>query len=261
MQKGPFRHQLSYRTRDQDREQANLEDLQREDFSYQFEYRHQKHNIRLELRHFANDPDPGLGLEAQEISLSYRYEFELSPSTSYPISQPLENSNFLLVALRPGLSNRDLLALLADRQLGTGVPQAGFQLFDQRVFDRVDGRQRLAIEPGPAGGVRQSVLLIELDGSDLTQIERDYNEVRETLIAEIGQPSRSLVIGQFRDLSASAIESETFVRQEQWRSADGVLSLLIPRRNDGKVRLEVRYGGKDNANNQLSSEFEALDFF
>jgi len=259
VQKGPYRHQLSYRSQDQDREQDNLEDLIREDFSYQFEYRREKHQVRLEIRHFANDPDPGLGLEAQEVSLSYRYQFELTPITRYTLNQSIQSSDFLLLALRPGLSNRDLVSLLADRQLGSGVPQSGFQVFDYRAFYQVDGRQRLAIESGPAGGIRRSVLLVELDTSDRNQIERDYNAVRKKLVREIGQPSRSLVNGQFSELSASTIQSQAFAREEQWQSSEGTILLLIPQRSDGRIRLEVRYSRDIYASGRQSVEFDTLD--
>lgn len=261
VQRGPYRHQLSYRSQDQDREQNDLEDLQREDFSYQFEYRQRQHQLLFELRHFANDPDPGLGLEAQEISVSYRYQFEVTPSSTYAINSSVANSDFLLLALRPGLPARAHSNLLAERELGTGVPQAGFQVFDHNVFNQVNGRQRLAIESGPAGGIKQSVLLVELDANDRNQIERDYNAIRKQLVGEMGQPSRSVVIGQFSELSASAIQSQSFARQEQWSSSGGNIVLLIPERSDGRVRLEVRHSRDNYASGSLRSEFEALGFF
>lgn len=261
VQRGPYRHQLSYRSQDQDREQNELEDLQREDFSYQFEYRQRQHQLRLDIRHFANDPDPGLGIEAQEISLSYRYEFELTPNKAYTVNPPEANSDFLLVALRPGLSARAQRDLLAQKRLGTGVPQAGFQVFDYTLFDQVNGRQRLAIELGPAGDIRQSVLLVDVEANDRDQIERDYYSIRKQLVNEIGQPSRSIVTGQFSELSASAIQSQAFAREEKWQSSNGTILLVIPERGDGRVRLEVRHSRDNYTSGSSRSEFEALGSF
>lgn len=111
---------------------------------------------------------------------------------------------------------------------------------DYKVFTDIPQRQRLVLEPGDEK-VKRAALLIDVDSSIPGQIGDVLDRVRRTLIEQLGAPTEVDERGTFGPHLAERHRAGLFTRTTQWQLPGGIVRLGLPRRLDGRLRVEVHY--------------------
>ena len=147
----------------------------------------------------------------------------------------------LLTSLRPGVSLDRADEVLAGAGLKTPAEVADINVYEARLLDELEQRQRLCLVPRGAE-LDMAVLLVDLDAPDDPQgTRRTFERVRKTMLDAYGRADVTHERGDFGPQLADRLAEGTFVRIMEWYRSDGVLRLGIPARLDGQVRIEIQF--------------------
>ena len=142
--------------------------------------------------------------------------------------------------LRPGMPVAEAERMLAGAGFGKPARQAGFLVWEGRFLRDIDQRQRLAVEVS-GGQVRRVALVVAFDNvRDAPGSERQFRRVREELLRVYGAPALFFDQGDFTASLPEDLAAGRFIRVMQWHVRGGMLRFGIPRRTDGRVRMELQ---------------------
>jgi hypothetical protein len=117
----------------------------------------------------------------------------------------------------------------------------GAYVFDTTLIDTVAQRQRLVLTHS-ARRVERSALIIEFDSAGGPDSAAQlFERVREQLIQRFGKPTTTYEEGDFGPDYASDVNRGRLVRVMEWHTPAGVVRFGIPRRMDGRVRMELQH--------------------
>ncbi|HXR58978.1 MAG TPA: hypothetical protein VN747_06635, partial [Burkholderiales bacterium] len=201
--------------------------------------------LGVELNTNYRNAVPGSYTEAYRLMFTWAHAFErpqLAQLGRAPLGAAPPGAGALdLRELAPG---RPLQALEQRLQaLGLRAPTRpapGLLVYDTRLLDEIDQRQRLAILL-EGGEIERSGLVIDFDdvGSPNT-VAQTFERVRQALIRRYGAPSSVFNRGEFRPQLVDDVNSDQFIRLSEWRTPEGTIRFGIPRRLDRIVRMELQ---------------------
>ena len=122
-----------------------------------------------------------------------------------------------------------------------GLNQAGYRVYEYPLFRDVFRRQRLALQ-FDQGLLARSALIIDFDDvGDRNSVLQTFEQVRQMLIRDLGNPSRTYEEGEFSASLAQDLNAQRLTRIVEWSVPGGVIRFGIPRRLDGQVRMEIQH--------------------
>jgi hypothetical protein len=224
-------------------------DINTHTLNLDYRYTRQQQVFGLEANLFGRDTDAVDSTEAYRISAYWTYNFDRPPvtlarTTSKPLSTkqatPVE-VQATIAGLAPGITEDKVQAALAQAGISGGVTQAGFVVYDTPLLTDVFRRQRLALEFA-SGSLERSALVIDFDNiGDRDSIRQTFERVRQTLIRQLGNPTRTIEEGDFKASFVADINAQRLIRIVEWTTSSGTIRFGIPRRLDSQVRMEIQH--------------------
>lgn len=147
----------------------------------------------------------------------------------------------LLLHVPPGISLEDAVARLTAVGITGGVRQPGAIVYEARLLEEIDQRQRLALVH-QADAVTVAALIVDFDDvGNRDTVLQNFERVRRALLERFGNAAFVLQEGDFSASFAADVNSGRFVRLMEWPTESGWVRLGIPRRLDQQVRIEVQH--------------------
>ncbi|OGT01099.1 MAG: hypothetical protein A3F73_12140 [Gallionellales bacterium RIFCSPLOWO2_12_FULL_59_22] len=149
-----------------------------------------------------------------------------------------------LAAVEPGAGFDAALKRLDESGFRGSVRQGNMVVFEQRLLDGIEQRQRFALV-GEAGRVSLVGLSINIDDPNNTQaIAQTYERVRKALLDRFGRPEFTFEEGEIAPTFVADLNAGRVIRVMEWQLENGRLRLGIPRRLDGQARIEIQHAAR-----------------
>ncbi|HXN14721.1 MAG TPA: hypothetical protein VN878_00005, partial [Usitatibacter sp.] len=162
-------------------------------------------------------------------------------------SAPLPRDVGVLLAVSPGADLAASLRRLEDAGYRGGVAQGNVVVFESRLLNEIDQRQRLAVEHD-AGRVARVGLVVSIeDPNNAPAIAQTYERVRKALLDRYGAPALTFEEGAIGPTFVADLNAGRIIRAMEWQTDTGKLRLGIPRRLDGQVRIEIQHAPAFNS--------------
>jgi len=186
--------------------------------------------------------------ETYRVSLFWTHQFggpaqlmARAPLAAVAATGPLPRDVGVLLAIAPGMDMGAVRSRLEDAGYRGAVPQGNAVVFETRLIGDVEARQRLAVVQD-AGRVARTALLIDIDdAANAAAVSQVYERARKALLDRFGNPSLAFEEGNFGPAMVVDLNAGRFVRVMEWRTQAGTLRLGIPRRLDGRLRIEIQH--------------------
>jgi hypothetical protein len=218
--------------------------------------------LGLELSKYYRNPDPGTYTDALKIAIFWTYTFERPaivkakrpPEAPAAIIPPAEVPAARLVITELALG-QDLAAArqkLAASGIKVFAKEPGLNIYETRLLEEIDQRQRVVLQH-KHNKLERAALIIEFDDvGNLDDTQTTFEKVRDALVRIYGNPDRFFEKGEFSTNLAEDIQDGTFIRSMDWKLEKGWLRFGIPRRLDGKIRMEIQFARRfSRARNSL----------
>ena len=214
-----------------------------------YRYKFGQHTFGVDASLFDRRPAPGEKTEAWRIGTFWSWQFEKPPAPARvgnafrpyaapPAPASLPRSAATLARLAPGQSIGDVRAALSAGGFGRGIAEPRMDVYEARLIDDVEHRQRLAI--AHAGGlIERTAIVISLDGA--ADPARVYERARRALLDAFGAPAMTFDDGAWGPGFARDLAAGRFIRITEWATPYGIVRLGIPRRLDGVARIEIHH--------------------
>jgi len=152
--------------------------------------------------------------------------------------------NFDLLQLPPGLTIIRAQDLLSKMGIKEGVKQANFVIYETRLYEEIDQRQRLVLVT-EGNILRKAVVIINYEASGrIDDLRRTFDYIKQILIRSYGNPTTFYEKGDFVPNLAELLQNKEFVRNYEWQFPEGILRFGIPKRSDRLIRIEIHFGGE-----------------
>ncbi len=249
LNRGPHALRADYSAEFQKRDFAiSGADINTHTLNLDYRYTKQQQVFGLEANLFGRDTDIVDSTEAYRISAYWTYNFDRPPVTLARTSKPIGTKQAAplkveatIAGLAPGVTEDKVQAALARAGIGAGVAQADFVVFETPLLADVFRRQRLALE-FVAGSLERSALIIDFDNiGDRDSIRQTFERIRQTLIRQLGNPTRTIEEGDFASSFVADVNAQRLIRVVEWTTASGTIRFGIPRRLDSQVRMEIQH--------------------
>jgi len=258
--RGPHRLSLSYSAQDQGRPQNDLGVVTRT-IGGNYAYRQKDYTLGVEGNWYERNPDKVTTRRTDAwrvgafLTLNFDKPVRTRPAPSKHAAQPtMETSapapaassstaRFALdiASIKPGMRKDAVRNMIASTGLGAPTEQAGLLLWFARVMRDIDENQRLAVDVSD-GAVARTALVIEFnDVGNSADAQHTFERVRQEMLEQYGQPDGFFDQGDFTPNLGVDVAANRFIRVMQWQREGGVLRFGIPRRNDGRLRMELQF--------------------
>ena len=213
-----------------------------------YRYTKSQNVFGLEANLFGRDPRPGASTEAYRLSAYWTYNFDRPPATVSPAVvggrgavATFAEANVSVSGLAPGFTEDQILAVLSREGIKGGSKQAGFVVYEHPLLSNIFQRQRLVLEY-IAGSLVRSATIIDFDDiGDRNSALQTFERVRQELIKQLGNPTRTYQEGDFTANFAADVNNQNLIRISEWETERGTIRFGIPRRLDKQVRMEIQY--------------------
>jgi len=230
-----------------------------------FNYRFTKgpHIFGIETNYTDRDPTPGTATgqsstQAYKFAVFYTLKFDKEPGK--PISsmfskltaQP-EEAAAAAATVSPfsiGQPLQKAVDGLAAQGITGGLMQPGLVVYEARLLNEIDQRQRLALLHDEKV-VTKTALIIDFDDvGNQSTVSQTFERVRSILLKRFGSPVDTFEQGQFSPNFVRDVNSGKFVRIIEWRTENGAVRFGIPQRLDRQIRMELQYAPKFPSRNE-----------
>lgn len=211
--------------------------------SLQYDYTHEQHRVGLETVYYDRQPETQNDTFASRVMLFWEYRFSKAPEFGRTARAPGPRSEAGVSITRfgPGEPVASVVEALDAEGLGQPQTQGDLLIYDAPVLESVQRRQRLVYETA-GGRILSSNLIIDFDAiGDGRSEERIFNDLLGDLILRYGAPDIQIEEGEFGPDLPTRLATDQFVRVYEWNVDGRSLRFGIPSRNDGLVRMELRY--------------------
>ncbi len=248
LNRGPHAFRADYSTLLQNRQLViSGPDIDTHTLNLDYRYTRQQHLFGFEANLFDRSITPGQSTEAYRLSVYWTYNFDrparaVKTRTTIPSSTVQSSEVSVSVAgLAPGASRADVEQALSANQIAAGYEQAGYQVYEYPLLSGVFQRQRLGLNYS-AGRLASIVLVIDFDQvGDRNTVLQVFERVRESLIRQLGSPTRTIEEGVFAADFVQAVNDQRLIRIIEWETPTGTIRFGLPRRLDGQVRMEIQH--------------------
>lgn len=143
--------------------------------------------------------------------------------------------------LVPGTDISVIREMLAGAGITGGNELGNMIIYEVVLLDEIEQRQRLVVEH-KNGKLKKSTLIIELDDvGNSENVMQTFERVRKELLDRYGNPDNVFEEGEFSANLVNDINNSKFIRITEWNVPGGTIRYGIPRRFDGRVRMEVQF--------------------
>ncbi|KAB7627796.1 hypothetical protein [Alkalilimnicola sp. S0819] len=233
-------------------------DQQVRNLALEYSYRGEWHELRIEADQYSRREDlpDAEDTDAYRVGIFWTLYFEKQGSAGKglaafgrePGAEPHRAVSLPVFAampepgrLPPGADIHAVLERLRAVSAPAPLRRAGLLVYETDILPSLSNRQRLALEH-EGGALRQATLIVDIEErGGPEQALHTYEQVREWLLRRYGRPDRRVEAGQFDAHLPMALAVGDFERTLQWHTGSGLLSLTIPRRTDGRIRLEISH--------------------
>lgn len=164
----------------------------------------------------------------------------------------------VLTAITPGVDFELTRLRLDDAGFRGAVRQGNALVFEQRLLNEIEQRQRFAMIED-AGTVKRVVLVIDVDDADSARsLTQTYERVRKALLDRFGSPGMTFDEGVLSPTFIADLSAGRVSRVMEWQFDSGRLRLGIPRRLDGQVRIEIQYASSFGAPRDAAWSIDTL---
>ncbi len=219
-------------------------DTRNASISLAYRYDLPQDKLGVELNTNYRNAVPGSATEGYRLMFTWTHLFE---------KEKLAQFGRAPLGAAPGTGALDLRELAPGKQIGIlekrletlGLrsatrPAPNLIVYDTRMLDEIDQRQRVAIQT-LGGDIERSGLVIEFDDvGSVNTVAQTFERVRQSLIRRYGAPTSVFNRGDFRLALIDDVNTDQFIRLSEWRTPDGVIRFGIPRRLDRILRMEVQ---------------------
>ena len=206
-------------------------------------YKTGRHQFGVDLLFNSTEPDSASSTESYRVGAFYTFNFDkLLLSRPEPLQTEAFNDPLGPFAqYGPGSSLVITREAFTDAGISSGVSTPDSIIYDARIIDTIDQRQRLVVLSS-AGLVDKIAVVIDFDDTGRPDsAARIFGRVREALIRRLGAPQTSYETGEFGPNFTADVIAGRFTRVDEWYTGRGVLRLGIPQRLDGQVRIEIQH--------------------
>lgn len=162
-----------------------------------------------------------------------------APGTAMPAMETA-GAGQVLTGFVPGAAFAKALARLEEMAGGPARRFGELAMADVKLFTDIPQRQRLVLER-TGETLNRAVAVLDVDGSIPGQVGDVLERTRRTLIEWYGAPTEVYDRGTFGPRLAEAVRGGVFARTAQWVLPGGMLRLGLPRRLDGRLRVEIHW--------------------
>lgn len=164
-----------------------------------------------------------------------------SPALAVATNTALPQGLGVLLAIAPGADVAASQKRLDDAGYRGGVRQGNTIVYELRLLNEIDQRQRFAIETD-AGRITRTALVISIDDpNNVSAVGQTYERVRKALLDRYGNPTLTFEEGAIGPTFVADLNAGRVIRTMEWQTESGKLRLGIPRRLDGQVRIEIQH--------------------
>jgi len=220
-------------------------------FSYALNYRYSagKDTVGIEYSRNMRNPDPNARTDSCKVALFWTHYFEkpvkkVSRGQEERIAMagtapaPREPDISRLV---PGTGMDAAMKVLEEAGIRGPVEQGDMLIFETRYFGEIEQRQRLVLVR-EGGRLRKAAIIVDFQESGVPDgFMQTFERIRNLLIDRYGRPTNFYNKGEISPNLAGDINSGAFIRITEWSLPGGTLRFGIPRRLDGKIRMEVQF--------------------
>jgi hypothetical protein len=230
-------------------------------FNYRFSMG--PHIFGFETNYTDRDPTPGTAT-GQSSSQAYRiaifYTFKLDKEPGKPVS-----SMFSKFALQPeeatatgsivspfsiGQPLQKAIEGLAAQGITGGLMMPGLVVYEARLLNEIDQRQRLALSHDEKI-VTKTALIIDFDDvGNQNTVSQSFERVRSILLKRFGAPVDTFEQGQFSPNFARDVNAGKLVRIIEWQTSNGLVRFGMPQRLDRQIRMELQYASRFPSRNE-----------
>jgi len=203
-----------------------------------------KDKFGVELNTNYRNAIPGAATEGYRLMFTWMHLFEKEKLAQFgraPLGAAPGSGALDLRELAPGKQIQALDSRLEALGLRSSTrPAPNLVVYDTRLLEEIDQRQRLAIQT-LGGDIERAGLAIDFDDvGSVNTVAQTFERARQALIRRYGAPSSVFNRGEFRPNFAEDVNTDQFIRLSEWRTPDGVIRFGMPRRLDRIVRMEVQ---------------------
>lgn len=190
--------------------------------------------------------DPGDDATSWRVALEYTYYFDKKPKTKafkvgIPVGQ-IKSDKSVFSGLWPGIKLNDALAQLGEQGITNGIPTGNKLIFNtRRLLPNIFRSQKLVLIHDNVD-INSSAIIIDFNRTGDGRIQQQiYEDVRQSLLKQFGNPSLNLERGEFDNEIVRNLNSRKFIRVTEWETGKGKVRFGIPRRLDNRLRMEIHF--------------------
>ena len=247
LRNGPHAFRIDYGSRLQNRKLSiSGADIDTHTANFDYRYDTGRHIFGFEGNLFGRDPDPGRSTEAYRLSVYWTVQFDRPPTdsavrTSTTAASVADAYGLGLIYLAPGTGQFVVEQQLRGAGLGEGTRFGTLRVYEFPILDNVFERQRYVVDVVD-GVLTRTALVIDFDDvGNRDTVAQTFERTRESLIRELGRPTRTYENGEFGPSIVDDVNAQRLTRIVEWDTPSGLIRFGIPRRLDSQVRMEVQY--------------------
>jgi len=220
-----------------------------------YRYTQPKYTVGLDANWYDRQPDNAgaVWTNAWRVGAYITYNFDkpvmklamAEPQTATdasPSTPSIERMLMDIARFTPGMPVNDAKAMVSAAGLGEPSNQAGLLIWYAQIFRDMSENQRLALDVQQGRVLRSAVIIDFFDPGNNAGIRTAFERMRRQLLAVYGQPDDFFDQGDFGPNIVTELAAGRFIQVMQWNRDGGIVRFGIPRRLDGKVRMELQFG-------------------
>ncbi|MFZ5952626.1 MAG: hypothetical protein ACOYXC_18130, partial [Candidatus Rifleibacteriota bacterium] len=246
---------LHYRFQRQDRVNPVQLDVDTAQAGLRYQKRSGPHTFGVEYLQNRREDTNGIWSRSYQITGFWRYEFDelWQTASRKPVKTESETASDGSIGVEKSRAKDEVITgfdlgkafanAVARLEGLTNAPAREWSdmiVGDIQVFKDIPQRQRLALCRDGLQ-LEKAVLVIDVDGSIPGQVGDVLERSRRTLIEKYGAPSEVYDIGNYGPKLAEDLRAGLFARSAEWILPEGRLTLSLPRRLDGRMKVEVQW--------------------
>lgn len=236
------------------------------------------HLLGIELNYYDRDPTPGAATgqsATQAYKLAAFYTFTFDKPAGKPLSSGFRRAVPTPTPAEEGAGEAagrrvmtDLFHLgepldaaikaLASRGITGGLMQPGIVVYEARLLEEIDQRQRLGLVNDEKAVTKVALIINFDDVGDHSTVQQVFERVRAALLKRFGAPTDTVEQGRFGPTFARDVNNGSFVRITEWQAEKGVIRFGIAQRLDRQIRMELQYAPKFPSRNETFWSVEEI---
>ncbi len=250
------RHSISSSARLQFQDLNPSEDVNNYTWNLNYQYTMKRDVIGFEFNSDFRRPVNTELSDSYKIGIFWTHYFEEHPSgkrggrsiSAQPevalagIMGQAPSMNFDLLKIPPGITLIMAQDILNRMGVKGGVSQGNFIIYETRLYEEIDQRQRLVlVTEGKI--IKKSVVIINYEASGrIDDLKRTFEYIKQILVKSYGDPTTFYEKGDFGANLSELLQNKEFIRNYEWHFPEGSIRFGIPKRSDRAVRIEIHFG-------------------